>query len=143
MDHGIVAPAFGYRIEARGRSVVFSGDTRATESVAEHAKGVDILVHEVVSPEAEWRLAQIKGKERVERVIAHHTPPEEAGRIFERARPRLAVYSHIVPSPAGTKDIVAPTRKTYTGPLEVGEDLMVIEVGERVVVRRPTDPRRR
>jgi ribonuclease Z len=33
--------------------------------------------------------------------------------------------------------VIAPTRKTYAGPLELGEDLMVIEVGETVAVRRP------
>ena len=27
-------------------------------------------------------------------------------------------------------------RKTYAGPLELGEDLMVIEIGEQVTVRR-------
>ena len=30
-----------------------------------------------------------------------------------------------------------PTRKTYSGPLELGEDLMVIEIGDTVTVRRP------
>ena len=33
--------------------------------------------------------------------------------------------------------MIVPTRKTYAGPLELGEDLMVIEVGEQVTVRRP------
>lgn len=142
VDHGVVVPALGYRVDAAGRSVVFSGDTRASDAVAEHARGVDVLVHEVVSPEVEWRVSQVKGKERVGRIIAHHTTPEAAGRIFSRAAPRLAVYSHIVPSPARDEDLVEPTRKTYQGPLAVGEDLMVIEVGDRVVVTRPKPWRR-
>jgi hypothetical protein len=29
------------------------------------------------------------------------------------------------------------TRRTYSGPLELGEDLMVIEVGNEIAVRRP------
>ena len=33
--------------------------------------------------------------------------------------------------------MIAPTRKTYGGPLELGEDPMVIEIGETVSVRRP------
>jgi ribonuclease Z len=35
------------------------------------------------------------------------------------------------------KDLLIPTRKTYTGPLELGEDLMAIEVADKVNVRRP------
>jgi len=47
------------------------------------------------------------------------------------------VYSHIVLPTATEQDLLPPTRKTYSGPLEVGEDLMVITVGEKVEVRRP------
>jgi ribonuclease Z len=54
-----------------------------------------------------------------------------------RSKPKLAVYSHIVLPTATEQDLIPPTRRTYSGPLEVGEDLMVIEVGENVQVRRP------
>ena len=58
--------------------------------------------------------------------------------MFTRVKPKLAVYSHICMPTATEQDLVPPTRKTYTGPLELGEDLMVIEVGENLNVRRPT-----
>jgi ribonuclease Z len=38
--------------------------------------------------------------------------------------------------PFDASELVAHTRKTYSGPLEVGEDLMSIEIGEKVEVRR-------
>jgi ribonuclease Z len=57
--------------------------------------------------------------------------------VFTRTRPRLAVYSHICLPTAAAQDILVPTRTTYAGPLELGEDLMAIDVGERVTVRRP------
>ena len=57
--------------------------------------------------------------------------------MFSRTKPKLAVYSHIVLPTATEQDLIPPTRRTYSGPLEVGEDLMVIEVGENVEVRRP------
>ena len=63
--------------------------------------------------------------------------PEQAGEVFARTKPRLAVYSHIVQPIASEQDLVPPTRKTYGGPVEVGEDLMVIEVGEKIKIRRP------
>jgi ribonuclease Z len=92
----------------------------------------------VIAPDAERAgAASSFSKEQRERVIAHHTTPEEAGIIFSRVKPKLAVYSHIVPSFVTAADLVAPTRKTYAGPLEVGEDGMVIEVSDSVRVIRP------
>jgi ribonuclease Z len=136
VDHGVVKPALGYRVDAGGRSAVFSGDTRPSEALVAAAKGVDLLVHEVVSPDVERRVAKVLGKERIERIIAHHTTPEQAGEIFAKTKPRLAVYSHIVPSPARAEDLIPPTRKTYDGALVVGEDLLEIDVGEKVTTRK-------
>ena len=137
VDHGPVVPAYGYRVEVDGRVIVFSGDTRATDAVTRRARGADLLVHEVVSPDVERRRAKVDPA-LIERIIARHTLPEEAGRLFTAAAPRLAVYSHVVPSVTRAEDLLGPTRRTYKGPLEVGEDLMAIEVGERVRVLRPS-----
>jgi ribonuclease Z len=136
VDHSPVTPAYGYRVDYAGRAAVFSGDTRYDERLVAAARGADLLVHEVVSPDVERRRARVTDPAAVERIIAHHTTPEDAGRIFAAVNPRLAVYSHIVPSPATAADLVGPTRRTWRGRLEVGYDLMEIAVGERVAVRR-------
>ena len=136
VDHGSVKPAYGYRVDYGARSVAFSGDTRFSEELIERTRGVDVLVHEVVSPEVERQRAQVQDSARVERIIAHHTTPEDAGRVFARVAPRLAVYSHIVPTPTRPRDLIPPTRTTYTGPLEVGYDLMLIVIGERIEVSK-------
>jgi ribonuclease Z len=142
VDHGPVRPAFGYRIEFAGRKVVLSGDTRATDAVAAQATGADLLVHEVVAPEAERRLAAVNDPKAIERILARHASPEDCGRLFAKARPRLAVYSHIVPSPAAEEDLVPPTRKFYDGRLEVGHDLMAITIGAKIeVTDRPATQR--
>ena len=141
VDHGPVKPAYGYRIDYAGRSVVLSGDTRYSENLIAHAKGCDVLVHEVVAPDVERRASVMRDPAVTQRIIEHHTTPEDAGRIFTAVRPRLAVYAHIVPSVTTAKDLEGPTRKTYAGPLLVGEDLTVIEVGEEVVVRPNARPR--
>ncbi len=135
VDHTPVKPAFGYRIDHAGRSVVLSGDTRVSENLIRHAQGVDLLVHEVAAPDTFVRAGT--APERAKSVIAHHVTPEQAGEVFSRTKPRLAVYSHIVLPTATEQDLIPPTRKTYSGPLELGEDLMVIEVGEKIEVRRP------
>lgn len=138
VDHTPIKPAFGYRIDFAGRSVVLSGDTRVSDNLIRHAQGVDVLVHEVASPETFQRAGT--PVERANSVVAHHATPEQAGEVFSRTKPKLAVYSHMVLPTATENDLIPLTRKTYTGPLEVGEDLMTIEVGEKIEVRRPARP---
>jgi ribonuclease Z len=135
VDHAPMKPAFGYRVDYAGRSVVLSGDTRVSENLVRHAQRVDLLVHEVFVPETLKRLGM--PPERAKNIVAYHVTPEQAGEVFTRTRPRLAVYSHICMPAAAARDVLAPTRTTYSGPLEVGEDLMVIDVGEKLTVRRP------
>lgn len=123
--HGdLITPSVGYRVDYRGHSVVFSGDTRYDANVIEQGRGADLLIHEVaLAPQEMADNAQYQA------ILGHHTTPEEAGQVFAEARPRLAVYSHMVrlPGPRGQsplREIVTRTRKTYSGPLVLGEDLM-------------------
>jgi len=46
VDHSPVSPAFAYRFDYKGRSVVISGDTRKFPPLAEASKGADVLFHE-------------------------------------------------------------------------------------------------
>lgn len=138
VDHAPVKPAFGYRVDYSGRSVVLSGDTRFSENLIRYARGVDVLVHEVIAPEA-LQPSGLSG-DRAKKIVAYHTTPEQAGEVFSRTKPRLAVYSHVVPPTASEQSLLPPTRRAYSGPLELGEDLMVIEVGQKIEVRRPARP---
>jgi len=69
--------------------------------------------------------------------------PEEAGKIFSQVKPKLRSTpfrdggSNEISAPTAA-DLVTMTRKTYSGPLEAGEDLMVIEIGDTVKVSRPS-----
>ncbi len=135
VDHDPVEPALGYRVDYGGRSLVLSGDTRLSDAVIEQATGVDVLIHEVVDPESLARSGI--STERAASVAAHHVTPQQAAAVFARAKPRLAVYSHIVPPGALAEDLLAATRDAladldYTGTVLVGEDLMVIRIGERI-----------
>ena len=135
VDHGAFAvPALGYRVDYRGRSAVVSGDMRFDERIVEHARGVDVMVLEVISPEVEARRAQVQDPKALARILARHISPDQAGTLFTKAAPRLAVFTHIVPSPATADDLVPVARKTYAGPLAVGYDLMTIVVGATVDV---------
>jgi ribonuclease Z len=138
VDHAPVRPAFGYRIDHAGRSVVLSGDTRVSENLIRHATGTDVIIHEVIVPEILQRMGV--PPDRAHNIVDYHTTPEQAGIVFARAKPRLAVYSHICPPIATAQQLLQPTRRAYQGPLELGEDLMVIEVGQTIEVRRPFLP---
>jgi ribonuclease Z len=135
VDHGEIKPAFGYRIDYGGHSVTLSGDTRPSENLIRFAQGTDVLIHEVIDVASYEGLSKGDTSEQQKKIIGHHTTAEQAGIIFTRVKPRLAVYSHIVPP--DVPDLVPHTRKTYDGPLEVGEDLMSIEIGNKITVRRP------
>jgi ribonuclease Z len=129
VDHGPVTPAFGYRVDYHGHSVALSGDTRVSENLIRFAQGVDVLVHEVVDADA-VRARQVN-REVAEAIIAHHTTPEKAGEVFARVKPRLAVYSHA----PKTENVMAQTRRAYAGQLEGPEDMLTIEIGEKIAVR--------
>jgi ribonuclease Z len=129
VDHGAASPAFGYRIDYRSHAVALSGDTRVSENLVRHAAGVDVLVHEV--SDAMARRANSANLARAEAVIALHTTPEQAGEVFTRVKPRLAVYSHA----DATASVIDQTRKTYSGPLQGAEDLLTIDIGAQIAVK--------
>jgi ribonuclease Z len=130
VDHGgEELPAFGYRVDYNGRSAVLSGDTTFNENLIRHAQGADLLVHEVTAAAGKTaeNAAQLK------RIASNHTTPEQAGEVFTRVAPKLAMYNHLLLfGSARPEDLIPATRKNYSGPLVVGEDLMSIEIGENV-----------
>ena len=134
VDHGPVKPAFGYRVDYRGRSVGFSGDTRPSDNLIRFTQGVDVLVHSATNLEGLRASAEMHATpEQLEKISAYSITAEQVGQVFARVRPRSAVYSHI----ASFEPLVAATRKAYSGPLEGADDLMTIVVGEQIAVRRP------
>ncbi|MDE0003877.1 MAG: MBL fold metallo-hydrolase [Rhodospirillaceae bacterium] len=139
VDHGqYIKPSYGYRVDHAGRSVVLSGDTRFDENLIEAARGADVVIHEVAAAREEM----LAFDERIQLILDHHTTPEEAGMVFDRVGPKLALYSHLTllsspESPEVTvEELIQRTRTNYTGRLLVGEDLMRLEIGESVGVYR-------
>ena len=78
-------------------------------------------------------------------ILDHHTSPEEAGIVFARATPKLAVYTHytLLSAPNApevtVEEVLERTRVNYAGPLQAGDDLMRFEIGDTVNVI-PFDP---
>lgn len=137
VDHGAVQPAYGYRVDYQGRSVVLSGDTRVSDNLVRHARGADVLVHEVIDPETLRERPDHPSEAVIDAIVAHHTTPQQAGEVFRRVAPRLAVYSHA----PNTERVLAQTRTVYTGPLQGPEDLLTILIGAQIeVVHHPLPP---
>lgn len=117
----VIKPSKGFRIDYSGKSVLISGDTIPHENVVKFGKGVDLMLHEV---------AAFKDRNILPQVISHHTTPDQAGEIFARAQPKLAVYTHFVNGIPGKvegisdEEMIARTQENYTGDLILGEDLM-------------------
>jgi len=130
VTHGLVTPSYGYRVDYAGKSVALSGDTSPSDNLVAVCKGVDVLIHEAIDVDVLRRL--VPDKLRMDAIVARHTTAEQAASIFNRVSPRLAVFSH---SP-GTAAIAEQTRRNYSGRVEMGEDLMVIDIGAEVRVKR-------
>ena len=132
VNHGdLIKPSVGYRIDYGTRSVTISGDTKFDENLIKHATGSDLLIHEVFAMSVQLaKLPQLKP------IADHHTSPEEAGMVFSRVKPKLAVYSHIILLQTKVPELVSRTQSTYDGPLEVGEDLLRVTIGDQVVAKK-------
>ena len=137
VEHADGNPAFGYRIDCSGHSVVLSGDTTLNENVIKYGTGADLIVHNVIAfSDRLSAMPEMKG------VLAKLTTPEQAATVFERAKPKYAVYSHIVTKEMqgkqGEDQIIARTRAAgYGGPLVMGLDRMSFEISDDVKMIEP------
>lgn len=138
VEHGDGNPAFGYRIDASGRSVVMSGDTTFNENVVKFGTGADLLISNVVAFSERMMNAGLARP-----VLDKLTTAEQGAEIFTKAKPRLALYTHIVkaelpPGEQGDAIIIKRTREAgYIGPLAIGHDRMIIDIGDEIKVLLP------
>ena len=140
VDHHVVKPAFGYRVGYGGHSVVISGDTAFSTNLIRHSKGADVILHEVVSPALENFVRANYQKDMADDIVALHTLAPDVGRVFNESGTRLGVFTHLDNNPSAIPELIEQTRETWNGRLEVGEDLMVIDIGKEIEVRRPSHP---
>jgi ribonuclease Z len=119
VDHGTVKPAFGYRVDSAGHSVVISGDTKFCQNLVDFAKGADCLMH--VAWSTGWNNPTPPSKRSI-------ASAEDAGRVFAILKPKLGVVYHYKDE-EGLWDAI---RKEYKGPLVIAKDLLTINVDKTV-----------
>jgi ribonuclease Z len=102
VHHNPVSPAYGYRFDYKGRSVVISGDTIKWPPLAVAAKGADVLIHEAQNADMTKQMSQglaTMGNARMSSIMAdtlsYHTTPVEAADIARAAGVKRLVLSHL------------------------------------------------
>ena len=101
--HDPVTPAYAYRFDYKGRSVVISGDTRKWPPLAEAAKGADVLIHEAQNNDMTRQLSSglaALGNARMSSLmtdtLTYHTTPVEAADLARAAGVKRLVLYHLI-----------------------------------------------
>ncbi len=108
VNHAPIEPAYAYRFDYRGRSVVVTGDLKDHPPLARAAEGADLLLSEAISRTMTESLERAAGKAGRDGTAAimhdvqdYHISPEEAARAANEAGVGLLVFYHLLPAPDG------------------------------------------
>jgi ribonuclease Z len=106
VNHAPVAPAYAYRFDYKGRSVVVSGDMSAHPPLVQASEGADLLMSEAIARDMIRTMgatAREAGRPRVAAIMhdiqSYHISPQEAADIANRAKVQLLVFYHLLPAP--------------------------------------------
>lgn len=138
VDHAPIEPAFGYRVDYKGRSISLSGDTVFHPGFVAASEGVDVMFHEALDPEMVKRLAaamQDIGRTTTAKLLNditdYHATPEDAARAAAEAGASELVFYHIAP-PLPVRALQAiwlgDAKDLFSGRITVGEDGMLISL---------------
>ena len=106
VDHAPISPALGYRVDYRGRSVVISGDTNASDSLFAAAQNADLLLHDALArPLLDPMIAAAKNAgvpimpTIMTDVIDYHADSTSLEARAKQAGVRQLALYHLVPVP--------------------------------------------
>lgn len=139
VDHDPIKPAFGYRVDWKGRSVTISGDTAWTPALAINARKSDLLVSELLSP----RMVKIlensalkSGNPGRAKIFAdiqnYHISPEQAADTAKSAQVGMLAFTHIVPSLPKPLEFAlkGDAANHFAGPIGIMHDGDVISISQ-------------
>ncbi len=105
--------AVGYRIDYRGKSVVYSGDTQYCDAVVSLCKDADLAVLDCSFP--------------ANRPGAAHLHAGQCGQVAKQSGVGQLVLSHFYPI-ADRYDVKAQAAEAYQGKIRKGKDLLTIRL---------------
>lgn len=131
--------SISYKLEFNGMKVVFSGDTKPTDWMLNHGKGVDVLIHEMALSVNDWVNHQAglypgdAGYQQAYELMKEvqdnsHTPEEALGETLALTKPRLGVITHCHFNQDTFIQAVDRVRRAYQGPLAWAIDNMVLNL---------------
>ncbi len=136
--HDPIKPAFGYRLDYKGRSVAISGDTVYAPDFVTASKGVDLMFHEALNPKMIGAMqAQLAKRGRADQakimgdIPGYHASPEDAARSAREAGAKALVLYHMVPAPPAKlieRLFVGDAAKQFEGDLKLAHDGMMISL---------------
>lgn len=138
-----------YRLDWKGLSFVFGGDSVPNKWFIKYAKGADFVIHECIyTPEGMNKFYGWNNMKTATFVAAYiHTPPSAFGKVMSEVQPRMAIAYHALLLPELLQESTEKIRATYDGPLTIAGDLMVwnvtkdkITLREAVVSEMPYPP---
>lgn len=139
--------SISYKLEWNGLSMIFSGDTIPNYYMIEQAKGIDVLIHEMVVPPEVWASKNSglnPGDPGWERAVAFalavqrnsHTSQKAFGYILSQTNPRLGVATHFQANEDTVGPAIEDIRLSYEGPVAIATDLLVINVSKNDILLR-------
>lgn len=138
VNHAPIEPAFGYRIDYKGRSISLSGDTVYHQGFIEASKGVDVMFHEALDPEMVGRIEaslSASGRTTTAKLLHdiqdYHATPEDAARAASEAGASELFFYHITP-PLPVRALnriwLGDAGDVFSGKITVGEDGMLVSL---------------
>ena len=116
-------------LEWNGLQFAFSSDTLPNKWWAEHAKGVDLSIHECfITPDLMVERYGMSPSEAVFVGTQGHTAAQAFGKIMAITKPKKAVCYHFQNDFDTVNVVYDEIRKTYDGPLDLATDFMVWNV---------------
>jgi ribonuclease BN (tRNA processing enzyme) len=124
VEHGAVE-TYGLKFVTPDKTVVHSADTRPTPALLEHARGCDILVHEVYLRQG---LLDHFSEAWQRYHTAMHTSEVELAEIASQIRPKLLVLNHqMIWGDHTIDDLMNSLAGCYGGAVVYGQDLAVFD----------------
>ena len=143
VDHRPIVPAFGYRIDYAGRSVVISGDAVVSDALMKASEGVDLLLHDALAPEVlrgaieQAEDAGLAKRAQILRdVTNYHAHTRDIAAAATKANVKQLAFYHLVPPPrneamaavfmAGVPEEVILTEDLMWFELPLGSEALIV-----------------